>query len=206
MKNIIARILMGLGLICIICSIGLIVFNSQEDTLAGDLSQEAIPFIISQMPEVEQLPEEIAETYSGDMPAIDVDGFSYIGLVTIPAIDIELPIQAEWSKEKARTSPCRYKGSVYENDLIVAGHNYTRHFGKLRELNSGDEVIITDVNGNSFYYVVTYMETIGTEEVEKMDEGDWDLTVFTCTLGGASRVTVRCAFTGKIEYYKEIEF
>jgi sortase A len=25
-----------------------------------------------------------------------------------------------------------------------------------------------------------------------MESGDWDLTLFTCTTGGQSRITVRC--------------
>jgi sortase A len=41
---------------------------------------------------------------------------------------------------------------------------------------------------------VTYIEEIGTYDVDAMDEGEWDFTVFTCTIGGASRVTVRCDF------------
>ena len=28
--------------------------------------------------------------------------------------------------------------------------------------------------------------------VQEMTDGDWDLTLFTCTVGGKSRVTVRC--------------
>jgi hypothetical protein len=27
---------------------------------------------------------------------------------------------------------------------------------------------------------------------QKDEENDWDLTLFTCTLGGSFRVTVRC--------------
>ena len=53
------------------------------------------------------------------------------------------------------------------------------------------------MNGRSFYYEVTGTEIIDTFDVDAMDAGDWDLTVFTCTIGGKSRVTVRCAFTGK---------
>ena len=31
------------------------------------------------------------------------------------------------------------------------------------------------------------------------DPDDWDLTLFTCTIGGATRVTVRCVMTGSKE-------
>ena len=29
--------------------------------------------------------------------------------------------------------------------------------------------------------------------LSSMEEGDWDLTLFTCTIGGKTRITVRCA-------------
>jgi sortase A len=28
--------------------------------------------------------------------------------------------------------------------------------------------------------------------VEEMESDEWDLTLFTCTIGGKSRVTIRC--------------
>jgi sortase A len=36
------------------------------------------------------------------------------------------------------------------------------------------------------------MEILSPFAVEEMTSGDWDMTLFTCTVGGQSRVTVRC--------------
>ncbi|MBE5843734.1 MAG: sortase [Butyrivibrio sp.] len=177
-----------LGLVCFGVAAWIIAHNHEEDMAAGE-SSEAL------LKEVDAMISNVAvDEPSGEMKAVDVDGQSFIGIIDIPSIDIRLPIQAEWSQENAKQAPCRYKGSVYENDLIVAGHNYQRHFGNLNQLVSGDTVIVTDVDGRQYYYEVTYTETIGTYDVDKMDEGDWDFTVFTCTIGGASRVTVRCEY------------
>ena len=79
----------------------------------------------------------------------------------------------------------------------LPGHNYSEHFGNLNKLNTGDEVIITDMNGKSFYFQVVNIETLGAYDSEEMESGDWDLTLFTCTVGGANRVTIRCEATGK---------
>lgn len=177
-----------LGLICFGIAIGIILYNQDEDAAAGASAAMLLEGVDAQITNV------AIDEPTGDMKAVDVDGQSFIGIITIPAIDIRLPIQQEWSSENAKTSPCRYKGSVYTNDLIVAGHNYQRHFGKLNQLMSGDTIIITDVDGRQYYYEVTYTETIGTYDVDAMDAGDWDFTVFTCTIGGASRVTVRCEY------------
>ncbi len=177
-----------LGLVCFGVAAWIIAHNHEEDVAAGESAQvllEEVETMITNIPVDE--PE-------GEMKAVDVEGKSFIGIIEIPSIDIKLPIQAEWSQVDAKTAPCRYKGSVYTNDLIVAGHNYQRHFGNLNQLVSGDTIIVTDVDGRQYYYQVTYTETIGTYDVDKMDEGDWDFTVFTCTIGGANRVTVRCEY------------
>ena len=54
------------------------------------------------------------------------------------------------------------------------------------------EVSFTDAVGNVFLYTVAELETLGKTDVEEMQAGDWDLTLFTCTYGGKNRVTVRC--------------
>ena len=54
------------------------------------------------------------------------------------------------------------------------------------------------MNGISFHYVVANIETLGAYDVEEMEAGEWDFTMFTCTIGGANRVTVRCESTGEI--------
>ena len=46
-------------------------------------------------------------------------------------------------------------------------------------------------------YTVAELETLGKYDVEEMTSGDWDLTLFTCTYGGQSRVTVRCLRTAE---------
>ena len=56
----------------------------------------------------------------------------------------------------------------------------------------GDELSFTDADGNVFYYTVDEIETLSPFATEEMTSSGWDLTLFTCTVGGASRVTVRC--------------
>ena len=56
----------------------------------------------------------------------------------------------------------------------------------------GDEVVFRDVDGNEFRYEAVELETLEKAAVEEMQAGDWDLSLFTCTVGGQTRVTVRC--------------
>lgn len=140
---------------------------------------------MAEMPLYEQYPDM-------EMPVEVIDGWEYIGVLEISALDLVLPVMSEWSYPALRKAPCRYKGSAYSHDLILAGHNYSSHFGNLKTLALGDEIVFTDVLGNRFVYELADREELPGTAVEDMEAGDWDLTLFTCTLGGRSRVTLRC--------------
>ena len=102
---------------------------------------------------------------------------------------------SQWSYAGLKIAPCRYAGSAYRNDLVIAAHNYYSHFGYLRDLSQGDPVVFTDVDGNAFRYEVFEIETLSSTSVAEMTGGDWDLTLFTYTIGGKKRITVRCTLT-----------
>ena len=55
-----------------------------------------------------------------------------------------------------------------------------------------------DVQGNQFFYEVADMEELPGTAVEDMEAGEWDMTLFTCTLGGRSRVTLRCRLLSSV--------
>lgn len=127
-----------------------------------------------------------------DMPVKQIDGEDYIGVISIPAINRELPVCSEWDDTRLKTAPCRYKGTAYLDNMVICAHNYRLQFGPLNNLRYGDTVTFTDTDGNVFTYAVVEIETLQPTAIEEMTTGDWDLTLFTCTLGGATRVTVRC--------------
>lgn len=126
------------------------------------------------------------------MPVKKINGMDYIGVLRVPALNLKLPVLNKWSYDNLTVSPCRYIGSVYLNNLIIAAHNYRSHFAYLRELQQGDSVSFTDMSCNRFNYEVVETEILLPEQVDEMKSGDWDLTLFTCTFGGEYRITVRC--------------
>ncbi len=205
-----------LGLLLIAGAVGLIAWNLFSDKKAQESSADALTqlrqTISSPAPVSAPLPGK-EETHSPaptaeeivipdhilnpnmDMPTETVNGWDYIGILEIPAIDLCLPIISQWSDAALNVAPCRYSGSAYTGDLILSGHNYTAHFWYLSDLSTGDNVCFTDIDGNVFSYEVAERETLRPTAVEQMKSGDWDLTLFTCTLGGQSRVTIRCIQT-----------
>ena len=126
------------------------------------------------------------------MPETVIDGNAYIGKLELPELGIKLPVMSDWSYPKLKKAPCRYQGSAYTGDLIIAGHNYKRHFNGLKRMKTGSRVIFTDEAGNVFRYSVAKIERLDGYAVEQMEAGDWDLTLFTCTAGGSVRLTLRC--------------
>lgn len=141
--------------------------------------------------EAERIPDYILNP-DMQMPAQKIAGQDYIGILKIPALELELPIISTWSYPNLKEAPCRYTGSMYTNDIVIAGHNYRSHFAKLEELDVGEQVVFTDMEGNVFTYAITEREILNAMEVEAMQEGDWDMSLFTCTMDGTYRVTIRC--------------
>jgi sortase A len=90
-----------------------------------------------------------------------------------------------------KVSACRLQGSP-DGLLVILAHNFDRHFGRLGSLEAGDAAVFTDTNGKEYRYEVTGTEIKGKYELQDIVSGDWDLTLFTCTYGGANRVVVRC--------------
>jgi sortase A len=48
------------------------------------------------------------------------------------------------------------------------------------------------MDGKTTVYTVVGTDVLDPSAVEVMTAGEYDLTLFTCTYGGASRVTVYC--------------
>lgn len=195
--------LMAVGLVLITAALLLTGYNLWDEqradvAAAGVLTQIYESKVEIQAPDtaVTDPDEPIIPDYilnpDMEMPATMIDENEYIGVLAIPALDLSLPVMSDWSYPKLKVAPGRYQGSAYAGNLIIAGHNYRKHFGGLKALSAGDEVIFTDVDGNRFAYAVIEIETLKSTETDRMEAGDWDLTLFTCTLGGENRVTVRC--------------
>ena len=103
-----------------------------------------------------------------------------------------LPVLSQCSDTLLKLAPCRYDGSAYGTHLVIAAHNYSAHFGSLSALQPGDLVTFTDMEGYCQQYTVAGLETLSPTDVEAMTDEAWPLTLFTCTLGYQSRITVRC--------------
>lgn len=178
------------GIIFVLAAIGLLCCNKAEEYAAASISAETLMQL--QSIELEREKNDMDAVLSPEMAEIEIDGDLYIGQLSIPTLDLNLPILSQWSYPGLKKAPCRYSGTQGENNLVLLGHNYKRHFGYLHTLNIGSTIEFQDVNGNIQTYEVVAVETVSSTDIEKVTGGEYALTLFTCTYGGQYRTMVGC--------------
>ena len=204
-------LLITIGLLLIAAALFLVSYNLYDELRAEQSARQAVTQLDAYLPAEAAL--EAPSDSAGDqeplvsdertvipdyvlspnmeMPVETINGIDFIGVLRIPALELELPIISEWNYPNLKSAPCRYSGSAYLNNLILCGHNYASHFGSLKTLSEGDIATFTDIDGNVFIYKMVERETLNPTDIEGMESGNWDLTLFTWTVGGQSRVTIR---------------
>lgn len=208
MKQKIGKICMVLGALLILASLGLLAYNKWDAARADKAAQTALGELentLTKTIEEKNKADEVVLQPELDpdqpMTEVELDGWNYIGYLSIPSIGLNLPVMSEWSYAGLKIAPGRYSGSTYADNMVVCAHNYAKHFSPIKWLAEGAEVYFTDMDGMRWSYEVSAVETIQPTQIEKMtekteDSENWDLTLFTCTTGGSARCAVRCVRTG----------
>ena len=192
-----------LGICCLVASVGLIAYNHWEEEAAQSAAQNILQDVRKNIPDDTSEssaseesdrgePAEIPVDIPSEMITTQVNGYDCIGVLSIPVLELELPVLTNWSYAKLKIAPCRYYGSCYEKDFVIAAHNYRSHFGRLSELQPKDLILFTDISGTVYCYEVVLSETLPANATQEMITSGFDLSLYTCTPGGKSRVTVRC--------------
>ena len=208
MKQKIGKICMALGALLILASLGLLAYNKWDAARADKAAQTALgeleDTLTKTMEEKTKADEVVLQPEldpTQPMTEVELEGWNYIGYLSIPSIGLNLPVMSEWSYTGLKIAPGRYSGSTYADNMVVCAHNYAKHFSPIKWLAEGAEVYFTDMDGMRWSYEVSVVETIQPTQIEKMtekteDSENWDLTLFTCTTGGSARCAVRCVRTG----------
>lgn len=192
--------LITVGTVLILAAASLTLYNVWDAYCAGKAAQAIEEELTAAIDQNEKKSEDtVTESTEREMDVVTLDGVDYIGTITIPVAGLVLPVQYNYTFDALRNSPCRYYGSYMTNDLVICAHNSSKHFGPIRWLEAGDDIYLRTVDGAEIHYTVKGLETLQPEEVDRMtstkDEtlGSWDLTLFTCYIGGQTRCAVRCA-------------
>ena len=198
-KQKIGRACMIVGILLILGALALLGYNQWDANRADKASQDALGKLEETLTETMEDKTKDEEPVvqpeldpEQEMTVTDIDGWGYIGCLSIPSIGLELPVMSEWSYPRLKIAPCRQFGSSRTDDLVIAAHNYESHFGKLTSLTAGDSVIFTDMDGIVNEYVVNKVEVLDPHSVEEVEHSGYALVLYTCTYGGKTRVTVFC--------------
>lgn len=193
------KMLKLLGVLLLAAGLWMVAGNLRQQEAAEETSREVLNRLelpqrdqsSPEMPVLTQVPDYQRNPHM-EMPEEVLDGTAYIGTLEIPDLDLALPVVSTTTGENLQKAPCRYSGSAYTDDLVLGAHNYDAHFGRLKKLSYGDAVRVTDLDGNVFSYQVADIEILQPDQLEDLLGGGWPLTLYTCTPGGQSRVTIRC--------------
>ena len=195
LKYTLSRTLFGVGIVSICAAAFIAGWNFYESN-AGEKYSENVGAILQEEITKEEPHQEYVmsqpDGWENSMATYEIDGTAFVGMLSMPSLGLDLPVAADWSEDQLKRTVCRYYGASDDENLVICGHSYKGHFGRLQTLHAGDEVSFTDVDGSQYIYSVREIETLEADEIEKMIQSDFDLTLFTCTFGGGERIAIRC--------------
>ena len=194
--------LIFLGLVMIIGALGLTAYNIWDSNRAEQAANEISIALIEKIKDDDSAMQVPMFDPATPMPTEVIDGIEYIGILEIPGLNLTLPVTKEWDYDLLKNAVCRFIGSYYSDDLVICGHNYTKVFSPIKWIDIGEDVYLTTVDGMMIHYTVTNRETLEPTDVEAFISNihnsptstmDWDMTLFTCNIGGQTRCAVRCS-------------
>ena len=161
-KTFIAKITIVIGCILLGTAGTLTIKNTIENRNAGISSEKIINYMENKNNKSGYCDNKsnLTDSYSESDKFIEFSGEKYVGILIIPSLKIKLPINEKWSYEQLKKTPCVYSGSVGNAGFVLAAHNYSTHFGKIKYLRKGDEIIYKSANDSTFSYKVESVENL----------------------------------------------
>ena len=117
------NIFFSVGTVCILAAAVIFAKNLYEDYKVGIRTEEITKHIINEEKGKKLKEYDKDENSKIEMPTKRIGGKDYIGYLEIESINIKLPVMNFWSYENIRIAPARYKGSVYDDNMIILAHN-----------------------------------------------------------------------------------
>ena len=173
--------------------LGGIIFNKQHEDFVYDSENKEL---------VNLFHEQEKENSKNDKENKQVDlkykGYNVIGLIEIPAIDLEYPIIEKTTKLTMATSISRFSGgeiNEYGNVSLAGHNNYSgTMFGKNKKLKLNDSILLTDLSGRTIEYEIYDIfvtDPNDTKILETNDETKREVTLITCKNGRSERLIIK---------------
>ena len=190
MKNTVYKIIFCILIILIIFVIALIVIKEMKSNENEEKNQEVV--------------ENFSNIDNTQKQELTLNGYKVIGLIKIPAINLEYPIldmeisNPEEAKAPMKLAIIKYWGGEVNGygNLSLAGHNNYNGtmFGKTKNLKVGDIVELTDLNNQTIQYQIYDIFKTDPNDVtilETKDKTIREVTLITCTNGNRERLILK---------------
>ena len=127
-----------------------------------------------------------------------IKGNKVVGIIKIPKIELEYPVLENTSKESLNLSITKFWGNEINEigNVTLAGHNNLNGtmFGKIKKLEVGDIIELTDIQNVTLKYKIFKTYVIDPNDISCIlpeQEGTREVTLITCTNGNKNRLIVK---------------
>ncbi len=134
---------------------------------------------------------------SSDETGLTYKGYKVIGKIEIPATDVEYPILEEATPGAIQVAIGKLYGvGVNEvGNMVLVGHNFRNgtFFSNNKNLELGDKIYITDLQGNRVTYTISNKYTTTTGEFDyagRDTNGKREISLSTCTDDTKNRLII----------------
>lgn len=143
--------------------------------------------------------EEVSEN-DNSIPQInqEIDGHKVIGIIKIPKINLEYPILETTNKNTLNLSITKFWGNQINEigNVTLAGHNNLNGtmFGKIKKLEVGDIIELTDIQNVVIQYQIFKTYVIDPNDISCIlpeQKAVREVTLITCTNGNKNRFIVK---------------
>ena len=190
MKKVINVILIML-IIAALVVIGLIIYNY----VVSEQNDNNLAKVVT---EIEEQFSNNANTNSIEPANEQYNGYDVVGIIEIPSINIKYPIINKTNDTTMKYSITKFSGGEINSigNFTVAGHNNLNGtmFGKVKRLNIGDQIKMTDLYNNTVTYEIFEIYSVDPNDVSVLnpvDENTREITLITCTNGHLNRLITK---------------
>lgn len=190
MKKVINVILIML-IIAALVVIGLIIYNY----VVSEQNDNNLAKVVT---EIEEQFSNNANTNSIEPANVQYNGYDVVGIIEIPSINIKYPIINKTNDTTMKYSITKFSGGEINSigNFTVAGHNNLNGtmFGKVKRLNIGDQIKMTDLYNNTVTYEIFEIYLVDPNDVSVLnpvDENTREITLITCTNGHLNRLITK---------------
>ncbi len=123
-------------------------------------------------------------------------GFETVGKIEIQKTGLNLPILSQVTVQGMEVAPCLLysKGEINQSgNTVIVGHNYNNIFSKNKNLEKGDKISITTLDGQKVTYTIYSKFRTTPDEVDYLARkiGDKpEITLSTCTESDKYRLVI----------------